>query len=138
MGGNGFGFLHTTRRDCLPAGVPDWAWHKETVNGKDQQTRVSWLLHPITAVRTDTTHQYSRVFCSFQSTGPTNISAVSSLNANGLFSREKSRGAGNNKRSSIIEMNNARQLYYLATYGRIDTLDYYIMQCWIFYVTRKY
>jgi hypothetical protein len=23
MGGNGFGFLHTTRRDCLPAGVPD-------------------------------------------------------------------------------------------------------------------
>jgi hypothetical protein len=34
-------------------------------------------------------------------------------------------------------MNDARQLY-LATYGRIDTLDYYIMQCQIFYVTWKY
>jgi hypothetical protein len=54
MGGNGFGFLHTTRRDCLPAGVPDWVWHKETVNAKDQRTRVSRFLHPITAVRTDT------------------------------------------------------------------------------------
>jgi hypothetical protein len=34
-------------------------------------------------------------------------------------------------------MNDARQLY-LATYGRIGTLDYYIMQCRIFYVTWKY
>jgi hypothetical protein len=138
IGEKWFDFLVTTRRDCLPRGVPDWAWHKESVNVKDLQARVSRFLHPITAVCTDTTQQYSRVFCSFQSAGPTNISAVNTLNVNSLFSRAKSRGTGGNKRSWVIEMNDARQLYLLATYGRIDKIDYCIMQCQIFYAIWKY
>jgi hypothetical protein len=135
MGEKGFGFLHTTRRDCLPPGVPDWAWHKESVTATDQRTRVARFLQPITAVRKE--DQYTRAFCSFQSTGPTNLSAVNALNGNSLFARSKCRGTGDEKRSWVIEMNDARQLY-LASYGRIDTIDYYIKQCQIFYVTWKY
>ena len=124
-----------TRRDCLPPGVPDWAWHKETVLATDQRTRVARFLQPITAVRDYGSH--TRAFCSFQSTGPTNISCVSALNENSLFAKQKCRGNSDRKRAWVIEMNDARQLY-LASYGRVDTIDYYIKTCQIFYVTWKY
>ena len=137
MGKEGFGFLHTVRRDCLPHGIPNWAWHKESISATDHRTKVARFLHPITAVHV--TAGYTRVLSSFQSTGPTNISAVNALNTNYLFARTKSRGTEreNQKRQWVIEMNDSRQLY-LATYGQIDTIDQYIKQCNIFYVTWKY
>ena len=135
MGENGLGFLHTVRRDCLPSQVPDWAWHKVPVVARDQRARVSRFQHPITAVKS--TNTYTRVHVSFQSTGPTNLSAVNSLNANSLFSKVKCRGAGKQKRRWVIEMNDARQLY-LGSYGRIDTIDSLLVKCAIFYRTLKY
>jgi hypothetical protein len=140
MGSQGFGFMHTTRRDCLPAGVPDWAWHKESVLSTDKRTRVARFLHPITAVQEKNTNgqnPYTRVFCSFQSTGPTNISCINVLNKNQLFARTKARGIGTQKRHWVIEMNDARQ-HYLGTYGRVDTIDYFIKMCHIFYISWKY
>lgn len=135
MGEKGYGFLHTVRRDCLPTGIPDWAWHKNSVIAKDQKARVARFQNPITAIQSKPS--YSRVHVSFQSTGPTNISCVNSLNGNKLFSKVKSRGAGKNKRQWVIEMNDARQLY-LGSYGRIDTIDSLLVKCEIFYVTWKY
>jgi len=85
LGASGFGFLHTTRRDCLPSGVPVWAFHKQSVNPKDLRSRVARFNRPITAVKTSPT--FTKAHVSFQSTGPTNITCVNSLNKNGLYSK---------------------------------------------------
>jgi hypothetical protein len=46
-------------------------------------------------------------------------------------------GSGTQKRKWVIEMNDARQLY-LATYGRIDTIDNLINKCNMYYCSWKY
>lgn len=80
---------------------------------------------------------YTRVHCSFQSTSSCNIHAVNLLNANSRFVQTKERGRGKNKRQWVIEMNEARQLY-LATYGRIDTIDQQLSKCNMYYRSWKY
>jgi hypothetical protein len=62
---------------------------------------------------------------------------VSALNQNALFAVQKERGSGKNKRKWVIEMNDARQLY-LATYGRIDTIDNMVKKCQMYYCCWKY
>jgi hypothetical protein len=59
------------------------------------------------------------------------------LNQNTRFVTKKERGRGEQKRQWGIENNDARQLY-LATYGRIDTLDAYINHCQMNYRSWKY
>jgi hypothetical protein len=80
---------------------------------------------------------WTRVHVSFQSTSSTNISTVNALNKNNLAVRTKERGRANHKVKWAIEMNEARQLY-LASYGRIDTIDSLIKNCDMFYVSWKY
>jgi hypothetical protein len=80
---------------------------------------------------------YTRVHVSFQSTSSCNIACVDSLNQNTRFVTKKERGRGEQKRQWGIENNDARQLY-LATYGRIDTLDAYINRCRMYYRSWKY
>jgi hypothetical protein len=62
---------------------------------------------------------------------------VNALNANQLFVTTKEHGRGSGKRKWAIENNEARQLY-LATYGRIDTIDSLIKGCQMFYCSWKY
>jgi hypothetical protein len=62
---------------------------------------------------------------------------VNALNQNLLFVVQKERGSGEQKRKWVIEMNDARQLY-LATYGRIDTIENLIKKCQIYYCCWKY
>jgi hypothetical protein len=50
---------------------------------------------------------------------------------------QKEWGSGKNKRKWVIEMNDARQLY-LATYGRIDTIDNMVKKCQVYYCCWKY
>ena len=80
---------------------------------------------------------YTRVHVSCQSTSSCNIACVNSLNQNTRFVSKKERGRGEQKRQWGIENNDARQLY-LATYGRIDTLDAYINWCRMYYHSWKY
>ena len=68
------------------------------------------------------------IHVTFQSTSSTNISTANALNANQLFVREKECGRGEGKRKWAIEMNQARQ-FYLASYGRINTIDSLIKHC---------
>jgi hypothetical protein len=100
-----------------------------------QRTCVARFLPPITAVRQE--DQYTRAFCSLQSTGPTNFSAVNAFNEKSLFTRSKSHGTGDEKRSWVIKMNDVCRLY-ITSYGRIDMIHYCIKQCQIFYVIWKY
>jgi hypothetical protein len=46
-------------------------------------------------------------------------------------------GSGKQKRKWVIEVNDARQLY-LATYGRINTIDNLIKKCQMYYCCWKY
>jgi hypothetical protein len=62
---------------------------------------------------------------------------VNALNKNKLAVRTKERGREKTKVKWAIEMNEARQLY-LASYGRIDTIDSLIKNCNMFYVSWKY
>ena len=103
----------------------------------DQRTKVARFLPPITIEKQGPDQSYSRILVSFQSTGATNISCVNVLNGVSLYSKVKTRGKGNKKRSWVIEMNEARQ-FYLGSYGQIDTIDAAIKKCNIFYVTWKY
>ena len=80
---------------------------------------------------------HTRVHCSFQSTSSCNIHAVNLLNANLRFVQTKERGRGKHKRQWVIEMNEAHQLY-LATYGRIDTIDQQLSKCNMYYCSWKY
>ena len=85
----------------------------------------------------DETIKYQKVHVSFQSTSSCNIQCVNSLNENMLFTSKKSRGSGAQKRSWVIEMNSARQLY-LNTYGQVDTIDWLIKKCHLFFISWKY
>lgn len=69
-----FGFLHTVRRDGLPPGRPDWAFHKQLFSGKDHRTCLACSLQLITAVKP--LLKYNSVHLYFQSTGPKNFSCV--------------------------------------------------------------
>jgi hypothetical protein len=80
---------------------------------------------------------WTRVHVSFQSTSSTSISTVNAFNKNKLAVRMKERGPEKTKVKWAIEMNEAHQLY-LASYGRIDTIDSLIKNCSIFYVSWKY
>jgi hypothetical protein len=75
---------------------------------------------------------FSRVHITFQSTSSCNITTLNALNQNSLFVVGKERGSGKHKRKWVIEMNGARQLY-LATYGRINTIDNLIKKCQMYY-----
>jgi hypothetical protein len=159
-GANEFPVLMTVRRDRLPGGVPSKHWCKEKTSNGDRRARVGRFNQPITAVKTTVMPEvlvgaatsagaeeelmvpsepvtYTRVHCSFQSTSSCNIHAVNSLNGNSRFVQTKERGRGMHKRSWVIEMNEARQLY-LATYGRIDTIDQQLSKCNMYYRSWKY
>jgi hypothetical protein len=62
---------------------------------------------------------------------------VNALNKNKLAVRTKERGQEKSKVKWAIEMNEACQLY-LASYGRIDTIDSLIKNCNMFSVSWKY
>jgi hypothetical protein len=129
-GENGYALTMTCRRDRLPD-VPEHYLHKHSagVNARSRSQRFEepiFLTKPIPD--TDSIMQC----CSLQSTGPTNFLSVNAVNQCGLFGRTKERGRGNNKRKWAIEMNESRQLY-LATYGKVDTMDHLIKNCCIGY-----
>jgi hypothetical protein len=76
-GRNGYGLMHTVRRDLLPPDIPEKYFHKKTTQNLNQQARVARFNHPITAVKTVsvppsepglTPTSYFRVHISFQST----------------------------------------------------------------------
>ena len=83
------------------------------------------------------TYDWNKSHVSLQSTLSCTIACVDSLNQNTRFVSKKERGRGEQKRQWGIENNNARQLY-LATYGRIDTLDAFINRCRMYYRSWKY
>jgi hypothetical protein len=144
IGLNGFGVTMTCRRDRLPKGVPNHWFHKVATAPGDTKARVARFNNPITVVKhisvtppTGPTIKYSKVHVTFQSTSSCNITTVNALNQNALFAVQKERGSGKNKRKWVIEMNDARQLY-LATYGRIDTIDNMVKKCQMYYCCWKY
>ena len=59
---------------------------------------------------------------SFKSTGGTNITSVNALSLVELYVREQKKGRGNQKKTSGIEMNEARETY-LKTYRAVDKID---------------
>ena len=159
LGEKGFAATMTCQRNRLPNGIDSvFLYNKKTVP-KDPVARVARFNHTITLVTTKTkTGQlpvieeggepnqniqpaeeitWTRTHVSFQSTSSTNISTVNALNQNKLTVKTKERGRANNKVKWAIEMNEARQLY-LASYGRIDTIDSLIKNCRMFYVSWKY
>ena len=156
LGGNGFSDAMTWRRDRLPKAIQGCVWHKESTTLGDKVARFGRFNNPITVVKTFVVPPpitappeddpsalppapitFTRVHVSFQSTSSCNISTVGALNANSLFVVKKERGRGEQKRHWGIEMNHARQLY-LATYGRIDTIDAQIRKCRMYYRSWKY
>jgi hypothetical protein len=157
LGENGCAATVPCQRNRLPKGVDDCFLHKEKTVPKDPVARVARFNHPITLVKTKTKERqmpviaagnedesvqptestWTRVHVSFQSTSSTNISMVNALNKNKLAVRTKERGREKLKVKWAIEMNEARQLY-LASYGRIDTIDSLIKNCYMFYVSWKY
>jgi hypothetical protein len=156
IGQNGFGVTMTCRRDRLPRGIPNHFFHKVATAPGDIKARVARFNNPITVVKhvlvtppqTGPTEgenglsetpaiNYTKVHVTFQSTSSCNITTVNALNQNSLFSVQKERGSGKQKRKWVIEMNDARQLY-LATYGRIDTIDNLVKKCQMYYCCWKY
>jgi hypothetical protein len=161
IGQNGFGVTMTCRRDRLPRGVPNHFFHKVATAPGDTKARVARFNNPITVVKHVVVTppppagatggepeaeneqpgtpplKFTRVHVTFQSTSSCNITTVNALNQNSLFVVPKERGSGKQKRKWVIEMNDARQLY-LATYGRIDTIDNLIKKCQIYYCCWKY
>jgi hypothetical protein len=159
IGQNGFGVTMTCRRDRLPRGVPNHFFHKVATAPGDTKARVARFNNPITVVKHVLLNpvaegqtpegeadnqpvrtppiKYTRVHVTFQSTSSCNITTVNALNQNSLFVVGKERGSGKQKRKWVIEMNDARQLY-LATYGRIDTIDNLIKKCQMYYCCWKY
>jgi hypothetical protein len=155
----GYAATMTCQRNRIPKGVHDSFLHKEKTVPRCQVARVARFNKPITLVTkktckgqlhviplpageasaniqpTDVT--WTRVHVTFQSTSSTNISTVNALNVNQLFVRQKECGRGEGKRKWVIEMNEARQLY-LASYGRIDTIDALIKKCKLYYCSWKY
>jgi hypothetical protein len=125
----GYGLTMTCRKDRLPSGVPEKYFHKNPQAGVNPRTRSTRYEQPIFLHKTIEDDPNSLLqLCSFQSTGPTNIFSVNALNACGLFARTKVRGRGKMKRKWAIEMNHSRQLY-LATYGKVDTIDHLVKNC---------
>ena len=157
LGEKGYAATMTCQRNRLPYGVNDYFMHKEKTIPKCPVARVARFNHPITMVKTKTKPgqmpviqeeeedqnvqptdiTWTRVHVSFQSTSSTNISTVNALNYNKLNVRIKERGRSAAKDRWAIEMNEARQLY-LASYGRIDTIDSLIKNCQMYYVSWKY
>ena len=134
-GKKGYGILCTVQRSRLPNEVDTKYFHKEQTKPGDHKARVARFEQPITSVKVtpedDDSKAYEKVHISFQSTSSCNIQCVNSLNENALFTVQKSRGQGERKRTWVIEMNAARQLY-LGTYGRVDTIDFLIKKCHLF------
>jgi hypothetical protein len=157
LGTNGFSATMTCRRDRLPSSIPGMYLHKESTAPGDKAARFGRFNNPITIVKKFLVPPapvlqeeeegepilpaapitFTRVHVSFQSTSSCNISTVSALNANSVFVVKKERGRGEQKRRWGIEMNQAQQLY-LATYGRIDTIDAQIRKCRMYYRSWKY
>ena len=154
IGLNGFGTTMTCRRDRLPKGLPNYFFHKISTAPGDKKARVARFNNPITVVKhvsmtpapaaqgtegqpATPPIKYTKVHVTFQSTSSCNITTVNALNQNSLFVVQKQRGSGVQKRKWVIEMNDARQLY-LATYGRIDTIDSLINKCNMYYCCWKY
>ena len=159
LGEKGFAATMTCQRNRLPKGIGSEFLHKEKTVPGCPVARVARFKNPTTLVTkrtksgqmpvipnanqdqnvepTDIT--WTRVHVTFQSTSSTNISTVNALNENRLFVRKKERGRGKagGKKAWAIEMNEARQLY-LASYGRIDTIDSLIKHCKLYYRSWKY
>jgi hypothetical protein len=122
----GFGLTMTCRRDRLPVGIEKQYLHVDPT-GTGPRSRHGRFENPIflwKPLPNGTMLQH----CSFQSTGPTNLSCVNALNGCHLYAATKQRGRGFCKYKWAIEMNEARELY-LATYGKIDTIDHYVQNC---------
>jgi hypothetical protein len=157
IGANGYGCTMTCRRDRLPKGIPNHFFHKVATAPGDTKARVARFNNPITIVKHMTVPvtpaagqgtegenaqptppiKYTKAHVTFQSTSSCNITTVNALNQNSLFAVVKERGRAEQNRKWVIEMNDARQLY-LATYGRIDTIDNLINKCSVYYCAWKY
>jgi hypothetical protein len=125
----GFGMLSTCRRDRLPTGVAGKYLHKEAT-GTNCRSRHSRYENPIFLWK-KSDHGIIQ-HCSFQSTGPTNLSSVHSINGCHLYAATKERGRSIRKMQWAIEMNESRELY-LNTYGKIDAIDHYVQNCHLGY-----
>ena len=85
---------------------------------------------------------YQMAMFSFQSTGPTNIMTVNSVQSGKAYIGTNIRGRGDQKCARILEDNQART-NYLAMYGIIDTIDAAVgrygignaYRCWKYYHT---
>jgi hypothetical protein len=153
IGENGFWVTMTCRHDRLPQGVPNHFFHNVVTAPGDTKACAARFNNPITVVkhvvlstpeaklegepRTPTIN-YTRVHVTFQSTSSCNIMTVNVLNQNSLFVMQKECGSRKQKRKWVIEMNDARQLYLLVMYGRIDTIDNLIKKCQMYYCCWKY
>ena len=125
---HGFGLTMTSRRDRLPAGIPDKYLHKEQTKtiGKCKAAR---FMQPIFLTKEHPSGSLLQL-CSFQSTGSTNIASVNAINSCGLYGKSKERGMSkkDKKYHWAVEMNESRRLY-LGSYGIVDTVDQMIKNC---------
>ena len=83
------------------------------------------------------TEAYTKVHTTFQSTSSCNIQSVNDLADCSLYARSKQRGRTKHKRSWVVEMNQARELY-LRSYFKVDVLDHLIKNTKLFYRSWKY
>lgn len=136
-----FSMMCTVQRSQLPQGIEPQYFQKEATKPGDMRAKVACFNKPITSVKhvknKDGNYEYHKVHILFQSTSSCNIQCVNSQNKNMLFTRKKSHGMGDRKWTWVIKMNATRKLY-LSTYGHIDTLDWLIQKCHLYFTSWKY
>ena len=127
----------TSARDRLPSDIKSQYLHKQQTTPKNKYAKVARFANPIIAVKNNPKGEWQCVHVSFQSTSSCNFSTVNALNGLQNYAELRERGRGKQKRSWVIEMNEARRLY-LSTYHRIDKLDQHISNTNVYFRTWKY
>jgi len=130
----GFGMTCTVNKGRLPGKVPQKHWHTSKTK-TDHRSRCARYESPIVAVKRDPRkwgNDSMWLHCSFQSTGPCNISHINAINSCSLYAHQKERGRALFKRTWAIEMSESRQLY-LATCDKVDRIDHMVKNCNINY-----
>mmetsp|Transcript_20774 Transcript_20774/g.25748 ORF Transcript_20774/g.25748 Transcript_20774/m.25748 type:complete len:339 (-) Transcript_20774:291-1307(-) len=138
-GPKGLWFLGTVARNRLPHGIDgdridDKYFHKDQTSGK-KNARLARYCKPIIMVQER--EDYQKVHFTFQSTGSTNLLSCNSILNGEKYGRPKYRGRGQDKRTRLIDMNMARDLY-LNTYGAVDKVDAFIARANMSYRHWKY
>jgi hypothetical protein len=109
------------KRNCLPKSVPRKYFNFIKAAPVNARSKVARFEQPIIAVKhvkhqdsdrqCDNKKDYVLCHVSFQSTGGTNISMVNALSLVDLYVCDCSKGRGQQKRTWVIEMNEARETY---------------------------